>query len=155
MEEDILDVFGELSKEHVKSSIPSDTKYERIILWSSNSAKIFCTVSSIFNALLQRIIKSGGHYKFGTSIVSQFIVNVKLKCVASKKDFVQLYPLEYHSLVSILDINPGCFPKISAFKASVTISNVIELIKLNLTENPVQTLCILTHFPDWLPHVNR
>jgi hypothetical protein len=155
LEEDILNLFEESVKINEQSTKYLDYKYDRITLWCSNSSRIFCSVTSILNALLLRTSNTFRVYNAFINAVNQFICNVQLKCIESEKDFVLLYPFEYHSLVSILSINPDNFPESPIAKSSVSILSVVELIKSSLEKKPLQTLCVLTHFPAWIPYINR
>ncbi|XP_054276174.1 uncharacterized protein LOC128995249 [Macrosteles quadrilineatus] len=152
LEKDVLEVFTQSVQ--LNSHRPlRDLRYERILQWSCNSSRIFCAVTSIFNEVLQESVKLYGQYKAAISVISQFIDDVRLTCIGNKKDFVLLYPIEYQSLVAVLDITPDCYPDCCSVKSSVTIATVVEIIERNISKKPVQTLCILTHFPAWLPYV--
>lgn len=78
-----------------------------------------------------------------------FICKVKQKCVESNKDFVILYPREYHSLVSLLNVEQEVFKTQLSNKTSALQSAIVEIVRHSFNSRPIQTVCILTHFPDW------
>uniref|UniRef100_A0A1B6GK61 Fanconi anaemia group A protein N-terminal domain-containing protein n=1 Tax=Cuerna arida TaxID=1464854 RepID=A0A1B6GK61_9HEMI len=155
LEEDVFEMFKESLHGTNPSCVLTDEKFERLVYWGSNSPWIFCTVTSVLNTWMQRIVDTTRLYNGCVSVVASFVSKVRLKCRENKRDFVLLYPAELHSIVSLLDIKPTIFPQSTASMGSLTLSTVVSLLEQNLEKKPVQTLCLLTHFPDWSSFLNR
>uniref|UniRef100_A0A1B6HA32 Uncharacterized protein n=1 Tax=Homalodisca liturata TaxID=320908 RepID=A0A1B6HA32_9HEMI len=155
LEEDVFEVFKESLQGIKPSCVWTHEKFDRLVYWSSNSTRIFCTVTSVLNMWLQRIVGATRLYEGCVTIVVSFISKVRLKCMESEIDFVLLYPAELHSIVSLLDIKPTIFPHIAASVGALTLSTVVSILRQNLEKKPMQTLCLLTHFPEWSSFLNR
>lgn len=152
LEEDLLDLLAVSLGENELTNVWENHKHQLLISWCSKSGKLFTLFTSVLNSILTRIFEKSSFSK-SVNFVAKFVDLVKLKCAESKIDFVLLYPREYHSLVTFLNIHPEMFLKSSENELSVTLETVVELIKNNMASRPIQTFGILTHFPEWAPFV--
>lgn len=150
IEEDIFQMFEKVfSTGEEPEHLWREDRFARLVLWSCDSGKIFYAVTSVLNSWLLRAVNSTNQYKSSLGIINTFICKVKEKCAEGKEDFVSLYPREYHSLISLLDIEQELFAK----QHTNTIMAVVELVKQSLNNKPMQTMCIITHFPEWAKHI--
>lgn len=154
VEEEMFAIY-DISLENIISSevVWEDNQFEKYVFWSSKSTKIFTTISSLLNSCLLRVVGATNHYEPCVKVVKQFVDKVKTECDGNKQDFVLLYPYEYHSLVFLMDIPPEAFSETPENVGSVGLETVVELVKQNLKTKPVQTFCLLTHFPKWVPYI--
>lgn len=144
MEDDIFRIFQGVIREGKEAdSLWKEERFIRITSWSCESARIFCIVTSMMNSWFLRIVKSALQYKPALSVVNTFICKVKQRCSQYNKDFVFLYPKEYHSLICLLDINPEVFSR-------SVLTSVLDIVRASMDKHPIQTRCLLTHFSQWI-----
>lgn len=154
VEEEIFSIYVKSLEDIILSEVIwEDNQFDKYVFWSSKSSKIFTTVSSLLNSCLLRVVGPTNHYERCVKVVKQFVDKVKTECDGNKQDFVLLYPYEYHTLVFLLDIPPEVFPEKPENVGSICLETVVELVKKNLQTKPVQTVCLLTHFPKWVLYI--
>uniref|UniRef100_A0A1B6LUG9 Uncharacterized protein n=1 Tax=Graphocephala atropunctata TaxID=36148 RepID=A0A1B6LUG9_9HEMI len=155
VEEDVFEVFKEALQGVNAKCVWADQNLDRLVYWSSNSPKIFCTVTSVLNSWLRTVVSATGQYETCVSVVTGFVSKVRTKCTEHQRDYVLLYPAELHAIVSLLDIKPTFLPHSVASGGSLTLSTVVTLLRQSLQKKPIQTLCLLTHFPEWSYFIER
>lgn len=143
----IEELFLKLYFETSEDDIIKTDSIECWVQWSSMSPFIFQTITTVLNNIL---IHSKNRLII-LNIIEDYVLSVIKYCSLKNLNFVQLYPLDFQSLVILLRVEP------STIKFDPTFNDLVQFIDRSMKSHlrdPHISLMFLSHFPKWIPFFN-
>lgn len=150
----ILGLFMQLLENINDKDLKTIIKEHPITHWCTKSKMVFSTATSITNEILLRSIENPSFSEEIASLIYLFRC-----CVAEMSDTVNLYPLKYQGLVSMLACMEGKVDEDGKVKVENETADervdglkkrVVVLVDSKLKNDPLAALAVLTHHPTWI-----